>query len=107
MYNCFTTVSPTRAGRNSVKVLLIQDFRQNRIRGFCLSEVYSVKVLLIQDFHTAATVHPHSGRTGCVYSVKVLLIQDFWQNRIRGFCLSEVYKWIFGHYNILSRLRKS
>ena len=63
-----------------MKVLLIQDFRQNRIRGFCLSEVYSVKVLLIQDF---------------------------WQNRIRGFCLSEVYKWIFGHYNILSRLRKS
>ena len=97
MYNCFTTVSPTRAGRNSVKVLLIQDFRQNRIRGFCLSEVYSVKVLLIQDFHTAATVHPHSGRTGCRIR----------QNRIRGFCLSEVYKWIFGHYNILSRLRKS
>ena len=81
----------------SVKVLLIQDFWQNRIRGFCLSEVYSVKVLLIQDFHTAATVHPHSGRTGCRIR----------QNRIRGFCLSEVYKWIFGHYNILSRLRKS
>ena len=71
---------PNPGRGNSVKVLLIQDFRQNRIRGFCLSEVYSVKVLLIQDF---------------------------WQNRIRGFCLSEVYKWIFGHYNILSRLRKS
>ncbi len=57
--------------------------RQNRIRGFCLSEVFSLKVLPMQSFQTAPTVQAalmHRTCTGCRIR----------QNRIRGFCLSEV-----------------